>query len=203
MTTLSTSQNDYFLKCLKRSDRIVFTEIYNTYSDAIFSNICRLVKTTKEAEDILQEVFVLLWNKREDLHTNIKIDGWLFNTSYLKSLEYLRKDISASLVSMEEVADRNELISPELDIDVECIYIEKLQLLRDAIDNLSTKRKDAFVLCKVRGKTYSEAAEIMGISATSVKDYVKTANKLVKKYALINDATLSLLIMDIIFKKYF
>ncbi|WP_191967860.1 RNA polymerase sigma factor [Rhizosphaericola mali] len=198
---LSKTQNEYWIRQLKSGDRQIFTQIFHDYSELIYKNICQLVTQSGDAEDILQEVFVLLWNKRMSLSENTKIDGWLFNTSYFKSLEYVKKEVKNRLISLDVLIVGDDIISNDVDLESEIIYEEKLQMLREGIDQLSEQRKNAFVLCKIEGKSYVEAAAIIGVSATTVKDYVKVATKLVKKYALINDITLSILVCDMVFKK--
>lgn len=198
MAILSIAQNEYYIQELKSGNRNVFTQIFHLYSKSIYANIKRLVPDDKDAEDILQDVFISLWNKKDSLDYKIKIDGWLFKTSYYKSLEYLKNKISSTLISDYNVDLDNALVASDLDVEGEKIYKDKLNLLQNAINNLSEKRKDAFVLCKVQGRSYAEAAELMGVSTTTIKDYVKVATKLVKKYTLLNEVTLSILLAELL-----
>lgn len=183
-------ENTSFVKRLRNGDHICFNHIYVQMSDIVFRNIKRLVHDDTEAEDILQDVFVTLWNNRAQLLFEQKIDGWLFYTSYYKSMEFLKKSIRHHIVLMNDGDQMADIKESESAVD-EHVYAQRVEILRAGIDQLSNQRKEAFVLCRMQGLSYNDAAETMGISPQSVKDYVKMATKLVRKYALLNDPTMT------------
>ncbi|WP_159467295.1 sigma-70 family RNA polymerase sigma factor [Dyadobacter sp. 3J3] len=58
----------------------------------------------------------------------------------------------------------------------------KLNLLYAAIEQLPPKRKNVFTLCRLEGKSYQEAADILGISIYTVKEHLMAASKTIKSY---------------------
>ncbi|HEX6432308.1 MAG TPA: sigma-70 family RNA polymerase sigma factor, partial [Niastella sp.] len=153
--------------------------IWQKYHQAVLANICKLISKQPEAEDILQEVFITLWQKRQTLTPNQSIAGWLFTTSYYKSLEQLKRSIRLSFDSLDEQVAS---LATETPTNFEQEYAEKLTVLNAAIESLPPRKKSAFTLCRLEGKTYEEAAAELGLSTETVKDYVKYSAKMLREY---------------------
>lgn len=171
--------NFQWLEGLRQSKHTVFREIFDRYQHSVYLNIKKLVHAEEDAEDILQDVFHLLWEKRLELRQEQDIAGWLFNTSYYKSLAHLRKSIRSKLTSLSEAAAEPHPVSNSDDE-----YAQQLNSLYNAINLLPARKRTAFHLYRIEGKTYDEIADILNISRQSVKDYVKTSSIFVKKYVL-------------------
>lgn len=130
----------------------------------------QLVRDTGAAEDILQEVFLALWEKRESIKTDASVGGWLFVSSYNRSVNFLKKRLrekaAADLIRDAFGADdREAVMSREM----------RLQELEEAIENLPGQKRKVFYLCKLKGYTYEEAAVALNISRHTVKEYLSEA----------------------------
>lgn len=180
-------QNNYtnttLIEQLCAGDKTAFAFIFQKYHRAVLSNIGKLIHHQHEAEDILQEVFIILWQNRHKLTPGQSIAGWLFTTSYYKSLEHLRKAIKQSLQSIDE-----QMPVPEADpvAEFEKEYADKLTVLHSAIESLPQRKRSAFTLCRLEGKTYEEAAAELGISKETVKEYVKSSVKILREHVGVN-----------------
>ncbi|MFZ4863189.1 sigma-70 family RNA polymerase sigma factor [Sphingobacterium sp. Mn56C] len=160
-------------------DQTAFALIYNRYCDVVYANILRLVKAPGHAEDILQDVFVQLWESRNKLNDR-SIAGWLFVVSHNKSMDFLKQSVK---VSLSYVADYHALshLAMQQD-DQEEIYLQQLHLLKEAVAQLPLRMRRVFQLCRYEGKSKEEVALLLGISANSVADYLKQANKVIRNY---------------------
>lgn len=169
------------LDALRTGCQTAFAQIYHTYHQAVYANICKLVKNDTDAEDLLQEVFTLLWNKRMQLADEQHIGGWLFLTSYYKAMETLKANIRShtKLMGHDSLADVEDDWQP----DNEASFLQKLEILNKAVEELPPQKKSAFTLCRLQGKTYREAAQEMGISEETVKDYIKSSLKFIRNKA--------------------
>lgn len=156
----------------------VFDHIYTTYHRAIFANISKLIRQQDIAEDILQEVFLSLWENRKKIDATQDVGGWLFVVSYHKSLAFLKKQVNNCIVLSNEVADLIN-ISDTDDCDDGNLEIE---LLNEAINSLSPRKRQVFELCRLQGKSYAEAAGILGVSTETIKDYLKESLKFIRKF---------------------
>lgn len=153
---------------LKSGDRSAFDVLYKKYHAALYLNVIKLVRDKEDAMDIVQDVFITLWNKRSALNTEVSPKGFLFVISYNRSLDLLRSK-TRQTAAMRDLGDyfalqgadhMNETSSPEL-------YA--------LINQLSPQQKRVLELCKLEEKTYSEASAELGISKYTVNEYLKKA----------------------------
>lgn len=168
--------NGLLVKRLRVDDESALQSLYQAYRQPVLANIRRLVHHEAEAEDILQNVFIALWEGRHKLTVSQSLPGWLFTASYYKSLEYLRAAVRLSLAPLTD-----ELLNIPIEESPDNSFDAKLALISSAIETLPRRKRMAFQLCRLEGKTYDEAASLLQISADSVKDYVKSCSSLIRK----------------------
>lgn len=162
---------------LQRNDRDAFDALYQLHHQAVYRNICKLIPRQDVVEDLLQEVFLALWEHRATLRANKEVVSWLFVVSYNKSVTWLKKNIRESLVLQHApVWD----MTPDESQAQEELYATQLQALNQAVEQLPLRKKQAFRLCRLEGRTYEEAGNILGISAATAKEYVKSAAQLIR-----------------------
>jgi len=155
-----------------------FDYLYAQYHKAVFNNIFKFIRRSDIAEDLLQDVFVSLWENREKMDSARDAGGWLFVVSYNKSIAYLREKVREKIVFTENI---NEII---LSHEVENTETRELHLslLNNAVDALSPRKKTAFQLCRLQGKSYAEAAGLLGVSTETVKGYMKESFKFIREF---------------------
>jgi RNA polymerase sigma-70 factor (ECF subfamily) len=169
--------DDARLICLLQHDNVEgFNALYAKYHRLVYGNIIKLIKDSDSAKDILQEVFVTLWEKRSTIDKTKSISGWLFTVSYNRSIDFLKKALQATAMQQEL-----STIMPLAGSDPVLKEI-RLQLLEEAIRELSPQKRKVFVLCKLQGKTYEESAKELNISKYTVKEYLSLAVAHVQKY---------------------
>ncbi|QHV98147.1 RNA polymerase sigma-70 factor [Spirosoma endbachense] len=157
-----------------------FDAFYHQYKQPVYANIFKLVKQPDAAEDILQEVFLALWENRYIIHQDKSVAGWLFVVSYNKALSYLKKKLKESTVVTQQT-DLPETTVAEEPLD-EDFFVSQLSMIEAAVSQLPARKKEVFQLLRFEGKSYEEVAERLGISVQSVKDYLKQATRQVKKH---------------------
>lgn len=170
------------IQLLTRGDDVAFDRLYNRYHRAVHLNILKFVKEPELAEDILQDVFLSLWQNRFKFDTYDTIGGWLFIVSHNKSLNSLRKKLNESIEYVGTYPVEPE--SSGSTIEAEELYTLQMRLLDEAVDNLPARKKEVFKLCRYEGKSKADVAESLGISLQSVNDYLKQSNSAVRKYVL-------------------
>lgn len=165
---------------LSKSDVAAFNALYYKYYRAVLSNIYKLVQHEQAAEDILQDVFAALWINRKKIDQERTVGGWLFVVSYNKAIKFLNRSVRESVRLHSEL---QEEIAESKDDDYEEIEYQ-YHLIDEAIESLPPRKKRVFILCKLEGKTYEEAALTLGISPHTVKEYVSFSLQFIKEYAL-------------------
>lgn len=178
--------NHRLVQALRNGDEKVFHELYACYSAAIFRNIYKLLPQQEDAEDLLQSVFLKLWEARIKLNEEQSIDGWLFTTSFHLTMNRLRVISRSRLQAVSELPADLQDGGAENENHSE-LYARKISVIHNAVHTLPSRKKQAFKLCKLEGKSYKEAALLLGISEETVKDYVKSAMGILRRQALQTD----------------
>lgn len=161
------------------ADLALFDRLYHQYHQAVYANIYKLVSQQACAEDILQEVFLLMWENRQKLDAE-KVAGWLFVVSYNKAATYLKKKLKEPAILVSDLSLSEQIATPEG--PNEALYQLRLTVVEEAINHLPARKKEVFRLCRFEGKSYDEVAEMLGISVISVKDYLKQSTQFIRKY---------------------
>lgn len=184
--------NNELIQALREGDEIVFHQLYDRYSSVLFRNIFKMLPRQEDAEDLLQSVFLKLWESRHRLTPEQTVDGWLFNTSFYMTMNRLRAITNDRLRIVEELpANLPDFTETEVIPETQVL---KMTLLRKAVNLLPTRKKQAFELCKMEGKSYQEAALLLGVSEDTVRDYVKSAMGILRRQALQTDLLMYALI---------
>ena len=101
--SLATSPDDIELTAgLIQSDTTAFDALYQKYHNAVFANIFKLIRQQEAAEDVLQDVFVALWENRLRIEPGKSVGGWLFVVSYNKAVKFLHKTVREKIGALEE-----------------------------------------------------------------------------------------------------
>ena len=158
-------------------DIVAFNEVYRIYFHPVYCNALKITRDAAVAEDVLQEVFITLWEKRATIDPERSLAGWLFIICYHKSVNILRKKLRESLLY-------RELQTPEENsVEEEIKHGTQWTILENALSCLSPQRRRVFELCKLQGKTYEEAARELRISKYTVKEYLSAAIASIKEYS--------------------
>ena len=155
-----------------------FNNLYRRYHQAVYANICKMVHQPQAAEDLLQEVFLALWNNRHKLNTE-QVAGWLFVVSYNKAISFLKKKLREPAILLNRDALPEPAVTDSTD---EVLYDIRLSIVEEAINHLPARKKEVFRLCRFEGKSYDEVADLLGISVASVRDYIKQSSQFIRKY---------------------
>jgi RNA polymerase sigma factor (sigma-70 family) len=169
------------IRSLSQGDIAAFDYLYQKYHSSIYNNIFRIVQVPDIAQDLLQEVFISLWENRQKIDAASLAGGWLFVVSFNKANSYLRKKVKESLVALTDETIET-LVSENVDLHKENQFALQTAIINEAVNKLPNRIKEVFRLCRYEGKSYEEAADIMGISIQSVKDYLKQSIPLIKAH---------------------
>jgi RNA polymerase sigma-70 factor (ECF subfamily) len=177
LPTACHTENELARRLIK-GDIGAFNEIYQKYFHPVYCNALKITREISVAEDVLQEVFITLWEKRSTIDPEKSMAGWLFIVCYNKSVNILRKKLRESLLYKQ--LQEPEENTPEEELK----FSTQWKILENALSGLSPQRRRVFELCKLQGKTYEEAAIELRISKYTVKEYLSAAITSIKEYTL-------------------
>lgn len=171
------------LSKLREGSADAFTQLYQQFSEQLYYNILALVKDELVAEELLQDIFVRIWRKKESMHVEKNLAGYLFRVSRNRVYDFFK-----SLNREQELYNRIKVTATEeySHIEEAIFSKENADLMHKAIETLSPKRKQAFELCKMEGYSYKEASELMGVSISTLKDHMAKAREGIRIYILNN-----------------
>ena len=164
---------------LKAGQVEAFTQLYWIYSKKLYANIFKMVKDKQITEEILQDIFTGIWQKRETLEFNQILGPYLYRMSQNKVIDFYRKLKRDKKLLQKFKANATEYYE-QLQEAIE--YRESTRLLEQAVASLPTQQRKVYQLCKIDGLSYKEAAKQLDISIYTVKEYLSMANKAIRTY---------------------
>ncbi|WP_256006762.1 RNA polymerase sigma factor [Pedobacter deserti] len=182
---------------LQRGDYAAFTEIYNRNWEPLLRYISRVTGEDNEgAQDILQEVFISLWN-RHSLIVNADIKPWLYGAARRNALFHLRtaKTRHKYITNLAEYL--SEVSSP---LDEEFDAKELTIIIDQEIDRLPEKMREIFLLSRRQNLSYKEIAEQLNISDKTVKKQISNVLKIFRQRLDRRNAGLIAILALILFK---
>jgi len=168
-----------FVKRLQSGDQLAFEALYHTYSKEIYRKIIKMVKDVTLAEELTQDVFVKIWNKREVITTEKPFRYYLLTLATNLVNDFYRKAARERRLQDEIIAASTELYNPTED---QIYYKESKEIMDAAIDSLPAQQKLVFQLCKIEGKTYEEVSNMLGISTSTISNHIVKGTKTIKLY---------------------
>jgi RNA polymerase sigma-70 factor (family 1) len=162
---------------LKSGDRTAFLEIYNRFQGLLYIYACKIIKDEEDAEDIVQEVFLYLWDKRSTIILKSSISSYLYSAVRFKFFNLLdRKKIRTDYkISFQQFLDQGEYVTDN--------YIrekEFSQLIEKEIAALPDKMREIFELSRKHHLSRKEIAEQLNLSEKTVKNQINNALKILR-----------------------
>jgi len=139
-----------------------FEDIFKQHYSGLVVYANKYVGIKQVAEDIVQDFFFDLWNKRESILIQSNIKSFLFQSIKNNCLNYLSREKK----DYKEL-DSNTFKEQELSFQIE--HIERNKMIYDLIEKIPEQRRHIFKLCCIEGLKYREVAEDLGISINTVK----------------------------------
>jgi len=164
---------------LKNGDILAFDQIYTMYSHKLFSFVFNILKNESEVDDIVQEVFVKIWESRGKLEDYKLLNSYIFTIAYNNSIDLIRKRINNTkyLEHLKYSASIN--LTPNIVSQIE--FNELKNQVDKLIAKLPDRQKQVYLLHKEEGLTYPEIAEQLGISKNTVENHMVKALKYLRQ----------------------
>lgn len=158
------------IELLRRGDESAFDSIYHMYVHRITGFVLKYVENTEDAKEIVQEVFVKIWNKREDIDDISTFEAFIFTITYNASISQIRKRLVekrklSEFWKQKSVENYNTQYS-----DIE--FKEFKAKLDSLIAKLTPRQQEIFQLSREEGFSHEEIAEKLGISKNTVKNHI-------------------------------
>jgi RNA polymerase sigma-70 factor (ECF subfamily) len=164
----------------KKNDRKAQEQLYKEYSSKLFSVCLKYSRNYTEAQDNLQEAFLLIFKKINQFGFKGSFEGWLKRVTVNYVLQQYRTETKLHLVT--EVADEIE----EVEIETETVSLE---FLLKIIQELPDRYRMVFNLNVIDGFSHQEIAEMLDVTVGTSKSNLHRAKAILKDKIEINSGT--------------
>ncbi|HEY4789013.1 MAG TPA: RNA polymerase sigma-70 factor [Bacteroidales bacterium] len=172
MNTSNLELKEHTLTRLKEGDMNSFEEVFTIFQPKLLAFVYRYLKSKEDSEEIVQEVFIQIWENRTTLNEKLSFKSYLFTITKNRIIDYFRKKKIETL-SKNYVRNFTELIHDNT--SSELVYKDYDAVLAEAIEKLPDKRKVIFLLSRKFGMSRNEIANFFNISENTVKNQLQEA----------------------------
>ena len=183
------------LERMKKGDEEAFRQIFDYYIRKVYQFVYGYLKETTEAEDVTQNVFQKIWEKRAIIDTNKSFGGFLFTIAYRSVIDHIRKEASQKKWAKYGVVYTDETVS-YLTADSLADKHQLESLYQKAVNALSQKRKEVFILSRHEGMTNKSIATKLQISEKTVENHMTAALSSLKAFFDSSEMILIVLILS-------
>ena len=167
---------DYSLmRAVQNGDMVAFNELVDRYKDRLMNVIGRMLLSRDDAEDVVQETFVRVYQHRQSFNFQHCFSTWIYTIGLNLARNELRKRKKFKFY------DITEMKGNEAEFAVEMKLPNRLpQVLNAAIKELPEKYRTAFILRDIQEQPYEEVAKILSIPLGTVKSRVNRARMMLR-----------------------
>ncbi|MDD2437575.1 MAG: RNA polymerase sigma-70 factor [Massilibacteroides sp.] len=166
---------------LKRGDWSAFNTIFNNFYIQLYFYCRKYIPNPEEAKDLLQNVFLRLWEKREEIEIKVSLKAYLYRSVQNECLNYIRSsrlNLSLSEIEGESILpNTSDPFSP--DTDTENREIENL--VDSIVETLPEHCRKIFIMSRINGIKNKDIAQQLSISVRTVDTQIYRALKIMKK----------------------
>jgi len=154
-------------------------ELFRAYYSPMVKLVNRMLRNAEASEDIVQDVFVKVWNNRINLDKGKSIKSYLYRSAINTAINYLEKDKRSIRLDHNDLTSHSTIGSQT----EEGLNLKELERkVSEAIDSLPPRCKAVFVMSRYEELSYKEIAESMEISIKTVENQMGKALSIMREH---------------------
>lgn len=174
---MSSINDKEILKNLNRKEGKSISILYEKYSEELFVSAYNMLKNKEVCEDIVQEIFINIWNKRRTLKINTTLKSYLYASVMYGVYGYLRKNSDKINVELTiGLKNHVQYSNPE----TELIQKEIISQINETIESLPEKCRIVFKMSRNQKLSHKEISEKLNISTKTVETHITKAIKVIR-----------------------
>lgn len=194
MTNYSKYPDDELVALLKQNDQAAFTEIYDRYYAPLFTHVNKMVMDEDLSQDILQEVFIWIFEKAISLEISSSLKTYLYTAVRYKVFDAIkhnkvRTDYVTDIAAYSDDAVYNA--------DERLRLAELVSIIDKEIELMPPKMKEIFNLSRKRHLSHKEIADLLGVSEHTVRTQIQRALKILRSNKDLHQAILVIILNSI------
>lgn len=164
------------VELLQKSDTNAFKLLFEKYSNRLYQFSVKYLRDKEDAEDLLDEVFLTIWEKRHSIKSDSSFQAYLFTIAFNNIRKrFIQKSREEKYI---QVFAERYILGPSLNED-QLDYMQLVQQLNEIVEMLPPKRKEIFILSYKEELKNAEIAEKLGVSEQFVKNQLSVSRKFI------------------------
>ncbi len=176
----NSTSNTELVKRLKTGDVAAFDGIYNKYCHKLHGFVFMYLKQEEDAEEIVQEVFIKIWESKAKIDLSASFESFLFTIAYNATMSLLRKRVCEN--KSREYLKSLQQTGAEEQVSDEIHFKELDRKVQSLLQQLTPRQKEIYLLSREDGLTHREIAQKLGISESTVNNHLVTIIKYLKSH---------------------
>ncbi len=174
----SAGVTNILIKEIRKGNIQAFDSLYRQFSERLYGFAYSMLKDHEDSKEIVQETFLKLWAKRQQLDSSQSVKALLFSISYHITIDLLRKRLRQD---QYQRYIRSHFSEEEPGNDNLAGYEELTTELRNTVQNLPEQRRKIYQLSREEGLSHKEIAEQLNISVKTVENQITLALKSIRQ----------------------
>ena len=194
METLVIHTDETLLSLVADGDKEAFTMLYRRYWEDLFTSAARALRSKTDAADLVQDIFLSIWNRRNDLRITGSLAAYLQTSVRYKVIKYIEKNITRRdyLVLLTEVLVNYQPPDAESQLQIK----ELQHVIHSAVQQMPNKMREVYQLSRKHHLSHKEIAERLAISDETVKKHIQHALQIIKTAISLNATTFAVLLLQ-------
>lgn len=165
----------------KDNQIIEFTILFNKYKKRIYNYALKMLSDKMRADDIVQDVFLKLFENLSKINNKQSIQFWLFKTARNEVMSFFRSSKNQKIIIKSSDIDEIEIPDPGL-LEEQIELNETSIIVQNELENMNEDFKEVFILKEYAGLSYKEIASVINIDEDLVKSRLyKARQKLINR----------------------
>lgn len=160
------------MKSLRKGDVFAYNELFHKYSQKVYNFSFKHLKNEEDTKDLVQEIFMKIWDKRKEINEKKSFNGLLFTITLNLIRDYFRKKVKNRKL-IDKWLYETEPYSNSTVLSIEFRSLEKV--VSTLVEQLPQKRQTVFRLSRNEGLSNDEIAEQMNIQKKTVENHLNMA----------------------------
>lgn len=190
--------DESLFELMRQGDLDAFSVLFERYNNQLLDYGFRLTHSKEDVADMLQEIFVSLWNRRREITFSHSVKAWLYQAVRFQAAKYIHQNVRkrALLEELVSLLPETESILPDSTLQ----HKQLDNAIREVIDHMPARMKEVFVLSREQQLSHREIGNRLNIAESTVKKTVQNALRFIREKSIIEMvAIISLLLQKKIF----
>ena len=174
------------ISLLQQDDQTALRVLYDRYFRQLYYFAIRALKSKELTEDVVQDVFIKIWEKRHELETIDSLRPYLFTVTKRHVLNVIRR-------AKHEQHILNELLLNSSEAETPTHWEQSESIFQSAIQKLPERCRQVFIACNVEGLSYRETAERLSITPGTVNNQMVKAIRSIRHFITLRSTSLILI----------